>query len=84
MSKVDSIFNFKSIKKQDTLKYLKEKYPDENWKAKKSGFGWTYENNKGDKAWWCSALSPRYDGDDDNFMLQFHIYRKNKTPERIW
>lgn len=70
-------------KSKGTLAYLREKYPNEKWVASRAGFGWRYENNQGDSAWWCAALAPRYDGDDDNFVRQFHIYRKTKIVERL-
>ena len=77
-------FNLISCRPKSILKELREKFPDENWKAERTGFGWTYRNNKGEHAWWCSALAPQYDGDDDSFRREFWIYRKNKPPESLW
>ena len=77
-------FNLISYRPKSILKELREKFPDENWKAERAGFGWTYQNNKGEHAWWCSALAPQYDGDDDSFRREFWIYRKNKPPESLW
>jgi len=71
-------------KPQSPIKALRKKYPDEEWKAERCGFGWTYTNNKGDQAWSVAALAPRYDGDDDNFRSEFWIYRKNGIPEKLW
>lgn len=72
--KEDGMFSYKP---KSVIAYLRKKFPEEDWKAVKAGSGsWNYENNKGERAWWCSALAPRYDGDDDTFVSQFHIYRK--------
>lgn len=52
-------FNLISLQPtKSILKELREKFPDENWKAVRAGFGWIYLNNKGEHAWWCSALAP--------------------------
>jgi hypothetical protein len=67
--------NILSNRPTSIISYLRKKFPAEGWKAVRAGFDWTYENTAGEKAWWCSALAPRYDG-DDSFVSQFHIYRK--------
>ena len=72
-----------SIKSKSMIQILREKFPDEGWKAKRAGFGWMYENSKGEYAYWCSAMAPRYDGDDDTFVSEFWVYRKRGRPERL-
>lgn len=39
----------------------------------------------GCRAWWCAALAPRYDGDDDSFSHELRLYRDavNEIPQRI-
>ncbi len=76
---LDGLFKTESV-----IDYLQKKYPNEGWKAIREGFGWRYQNKLGDNAWWCAALAPRYDGDDDTFSKQFHIYRKDGQAERIF
>jgi len=63
---------------------LREKFPDEDWKAIKKGSYWSYVNNKGEYGRWAAASAPRYDGDDETFISEFWIYRKNASPERMW
>lgn len=65
------------------IKTLKKKYPAEEWKAEKAGFGWEYVNNKGERGWWTAEMAPWYDGDDDTFVSRFHIYRKEGPPELL-
>jgi hypothetical protein len=81
--------NFKNIttKKKSPLKVLREKYPDEQWSAHRAGFGfWDYKTESGWNAHYVAAYSPRYDGDDENFVSQFWVYfnDKNRYPERAW
>jgi hypothetical protein len=73
------------IKEMSILSYLRKKFPDEEWKASRVGFsGYVYHNNKGENGYWIAASAPRYDGDDDTFISEFYIYRKDKLPERIY
>lgn len=65
------------------LAVLRKRYPDEGWTAIRAGFGWAYRNAKGEDAWLCAALAPRYDGDDNTFRSEFWIYRNNKPAELI-
>jgi hypothetical protein len=62
------------------LSRLRSLYPDQQWKAHRGGFGWMYENNRGDTAYWVSCLAPKYDGDDETSVNEFYIYPKEGTP----
>jgi len=56
------------------LKILRERFPDEEWRAVKEGFNWEYYNNKGEHAGYRSCMT--WD-DDDSYESRFYIYRKD-------
>jgi hypothetical protein len=65
------------------LKYLKEQFPTEGWKAERQGFGWNYSNIRGDQVYWVSAIASRYDGDDNTFQSQLYLYPRSGRPKLL-
>lgn len=73
-----------TLKPKSVIQSLREKFPDEGWRARRAGFGWMYENARGELAYWVTAMAPRYDGDDDTFVSEFWIYRKSGAVRMPW
>lgn len=66
-------------RKQRVIERLRRSYPDVTWSYSHEEHRWD-----GDKGWHvyaCSALAPRYDGDDDTFETQ---YRRSDTREVVF
>lgn len=73
-----------SPSRRGVLRYLREKYPDKEWRAVREGFGWGYETADGWNGGWRSCLAPLYDGDDETSVLRFFIYKPNAPTEEVF
>lgn len=61
-------------------------YPGLKWRAVRDGFGWEYHASNGWIAYYCSALAPRFDGDDETCRSELWIYKDStqQKPERVF
>ena len=73
-----------ALNTKGVLEQLRERFPDEDWKAVREGFSWGYTNNKGYHGQFVACLAPRYDGDDDHFVSRFYIYKPNEPTEALF
>jgi hypothetical protein len=60
-----------------TIKNLRATWPG-NWRYNRTDN--TYEHENGWHVYKCSSPSPRFDGDDDNFVTQ---YRRSDTGQLV-
>jgi hypothetical protein len=67
-----------SARSRRVIDVLRERYPG----------AWTYniaagtwDNAEGWHVYKCAALAPRYDGDDDTFITEYH---RSDTRERLY
>jgi hypothetical protein len=66
-----------------SLGSLRRHIPDVQWTAHRSGFGWAYKGSDGSVVRACSAMSPRYDGDDDTFRTEWYRYYADGRPAEL-
>jgi hypothetical protein len=72
------------MRRKRVIDLLREKFPDLEWKYE-WGCGHVWSCSDGSYVCRVARLAPRYDGDDDTFVLEYYRYfNGDKIPERIF